>query len=54
MDSMSTIEENDENMRSSNHLIPRPDGTVGTDVPLKFIDRLKHPERISSDIVGAV
>lgn len=41
-------------MRTSEDYITNPDGTVATDVPLKFVRKLKHPEMITTDIAGSV
>lgn len=53
-ESATNVEENDESMRTSADYITNPDGTVATDVPLKFIRKLKHPENITTDIAGSV
>lgn len=52
--SATTVEENDESMRTSEDYMTSPDGSVATDVPLKFVRRLKHPEMITTDIAGSV
>lgn len=52
-ESATSVEENDESMRTSDDYITNPDGTVATDVPLKFIRKLKHPENITTDIAGS-
>jgi hypothetical protein len=48
------VEENDEAMRTNEDYITNPDGSVATDVPLKYVRKLKHPENITTDIVGSV
>lgn len=53
-ESATSVEENDEAMRTSDDYITNPDGTIATDVPLKFVRKLKHPENITTDIAGSV
>lgn len=53
-ESATNVEENDESMRTSDDYITNPDGTVATDIPLKFVRKLKNPERITTDIAGSV
>ena len=53
-DEISSITENDENMRTSDQFATNPDGTVATDIPLKFIRPLKDMSRLSTDISSMV
>jgi hypothetical protein len=53
-ESATTVEENDESMRTKEDYVTNPDGSVATDVPLKYVRKLKNPEKITTDIVGAV
>ena len=53
-ESATTVEENDEGMRTDDQQSLNPDGSYSTDIPLKFLRRLKHPEYITTDITGAV
>ena len=52
--SATTVEENDEGMRTSDLQSLNPDGSYSTDVPLKFLRKLKHPEYITTDVTSAV
>lgn len=54
IDAITTIEENDENMRVSEDYYRGPDGQVANDVPLKYIRDLKNPENITTDVTYAV
>jgi len=53
-DAITTIEENDENMRTSGDYPTNPDGTVATDIPLKFVRPLNDMSRLSTDISSMV
>ena len=53
-DSITTVQENDESMRTTDDYMTNPDGSVATDVPLKFVRRLKDPSRLTTDVVGSV
>lgn len=48
------VEENDESMRTSEDYVTNPDGTIATDIPLKYVRKLKNPESITTDIAGSV
>lgn len=53
-DSMTSIEENDEDMRTKQDYFIGVDGQVANDVPLKFIRNLKNMEDLSTDVVSSV
>jgi len=53
-DSITTVEENDESMRTADDYMTNPDGSIATDVPLKFVRKLKDPSRLTTDIAGSV
>jgi len=53
-ESLTTVEENDESMRTNEDYATNPDGSIATDVPLKFVRKLKNPEDITTDVVGSV
>lgn len=53
-DEITSITENDENMRTSSQLATNPDGTVATDIPLKFIRPLDDMRRLGTDISSMV
>jgi hypothetical protein len=53
-DAITTVQENDESMRTADDYMTNPDGSVATDVPLKFVRRLKDPSRLTTDVVGSV
>ena len=53
-DSITTVEENDESMRTAEDYITGPDGSIATDVPLKYVRKLKDPSRLTTDVVGSV
>lgn len=53
-ESATNVQENDESMRTSDQYATNPDGSIATDIPLKFIRKLKHPEYITTDVVGSV
>jgi len=52
--SATTVEENDEGMRTDDEQSMNPDGSYSTDVPLKYLRKLKHPEYITTDVTSAV
>lgn len=52
--SITSIEENDDDMRVKDDYFVGVDGEVANDVPLKFIRPLKNPENISTDVVSSV
>lgn len=53
-DSIGTIQENDDDMRSVKSGVVNPDGTFATDVPRRYINNLKDPDTITHNITGAV
>lgn len=53
-DSITTVEENDENVRTAEQFATNPDGTIATDVPLKFVHPLKDMSRLSTDVASMV
>lgn len=53
-DEITGITENDENMRTASQFATNPDGTIATDVPLKFIRPLEDMRRLSTDISSMV
>lgn len=53
-DSMTTIEANDDRLRTKQDYFMGPDGEIANDVPLKFIRDLKNKEDLSTDLVSSV
>lgn len=53
-EALTTVEENDESMRTADDYITNPDGSIATDVPLKYVRKLKDPSRLTTDVVGSV
>ena len=53
-DSINTVQENDDDMRSTKSGVVNPDGTFATDVPRRYINPLKDPATITHNITGAV
>lgn len=52
--SITSIEENDEDMRTKQDYFIGVDGEIANDVPLKFIRNLKDPQNLSTDLVSSV
>ena len=53
-ESMTTIEANDDRLRTKQDYFMGPDGEIANDVPLKFIRDLKNKEDLSTDLVSSV
>lgn len=52
--SMNEVQPNDYGMLSENDRIKSPDGTIGTQLPLRYVGKLEDPSTYTTDIVGAV
>lgn len=52
--SMNEVQPNDYGMLSENDKIKSPDGTIGTQLPLRYVGKLEDPSTYTTDIVGAV
>lgn len=53
-DSITSIEENDDLLRTKQDYFMGVDGEVANDVPIKFIRSLKNPENLTTDLVSSV
>lgn len=51
---MTTIEANDDRLRTKQDYFMGPDGEIANDVPLKFIRDLENKEDLSTDLVNSV
>lgn len=52
--SMNEVQPNDYGMLSENDRIKSPDGTIGTQLPLRYVGKLEDPSTYTTDVVGAV
>lgn len=52
--SMNEVQPNDYGMLSENDRIKSPDGTIGTQLPLRYVGKLDDPSTYTTDVVGAV
>lgn len=54
LDSVTAIQENDSEMRTQDSYITNPDGSRSLSIPTRFMQDLKDPATITTDITGAV